>query len=79
MIWKNLIPTEHQLITIEEFPAMKSPLKRVKYLLVLYTFLNGITTFLLNFACASGLYVISCTSERFHDYSNQTVVEELFD
>jgi len=73
VIWKNLIPTEHQLITVEEFPAIKSPLTRRKWMLKMYTFLNGVITFLLNVSFTTGLYLFSCTSEKFHEeYSNHT-------
>jgi len=73
MIWKNLIPTEHQIITTERFPSIKSPLARVKWVLVLYTFLNGIISFIMNFVLTAVLYTGSCSSEWFHEYSNETL------
>jgi len=71
MLWKNLIPPEHQVITTEEIPPIRSPLSNA-WLLELFTLVNGVATLLVSAAMTGGLYYLACGIEP-DVYNNSTV------
>jgi len=73
MLWKNLIPPEHQTITTEEIPKLTTPLNNA-WLLEAFTLVNGVVTLLVSAAMTGGIYYLACNLESFHP-DNSTVTD----